>query len=59
MSYRNVSGLVFALVAIVHAVRAVRALPVVVGAGSVPIWFSWVVVVGAGALAVWAFRGRG
>ena len=59
MNYRNVSGCVFALVAIGHAVRAARALPVVIGDTAVPVWPSWVVVVGAVALSVWAFRGRG
>lgn len=59
LSYRPVSGLVFAAVAVAHAVRAVRALPVHIGDASFPVWLSWVVVAAAGALSLWAFRGRG
>lgn len=57
--YRTVSGLVFALVALMHLVRAVRGLPVVAGDWQVPVLVSWVAVAVAGGLAVWAFRSRG
>ncbi len=58
-SYRAVSGLVFALVALMHLVRAVRGLPVLVGDWQVSVAMSWAAVVVAGGLAIWAFRSRG
>ncbi len=58
-SYRKVSGVVFTIVALAHLVRAVRQMPVTIGATAAPVWISWVAVVVAGGLAVWAFRGRG
>ncbi len=57
--YRTVSGLVFALVALMHLVRAVRGLPVLVGDWQVSVAMSWAAVVVAGGLAIWAFRSRG
>jgi hypothetical protein len=57
--YPTVSGLVFALIAVLQAVRAARQMPVQIGAKSIPVWFSWVAAVVAGALAFWAFRSRG
>ena len=58
ITYRHVSGSIFAVIAILQAVRAIRAVPVQIGGTAVPILLSWVVVVVAGALSVWAFRGR-
>lgn len=58
MSYRKISGLVFAIVAIGHAARAAAALPLDIGSHSIPVWVSWVVAGGAGVLALWAFGGR-
>lgn len=58
-SHRAVSGLVFALVALMHPVRAVRGLPVLVGDWQVSVAMSWAAVVVAGGLAIWAFRSRG
>jgi hypothetical protein len=54
--YRTISGLVFGLIAVVQAIRAVRQLPVQIGSLSVPVWVSWIAVVVAGGLCVWAFR---
>lgn len=54
--YLMVSGCVFALVAVMHAWRAVAATPVVVGSTALPVWGSWVAVVVAGGLSVWGFR---
>jgi hypothetical protein len=55
-SYNLVSGVVFALVALVHLYRAVQAIPVRVGDSFMPVGFSWAAVVGAGLLSIWAFR---
>jgi hypothetical protein len=57
-SYRKISGVVFALVAIGHGARAAAAVPITVGATSVPIWISWVFCVASAALSIWALRGR-
>lgn len=54
--YQTVSGLAFGLVTLGHGIRAVRELPVQVGATSIPVWVSWVAVVVAGGLCLWAFR---
>jgi multidrug transporter EmrE-like cation transporter len=57
-AYRSVSGIVFAVVALAHLVRAIQAIPVSVGSTEFPVWLSWAAVVVAGSLSVWAFRGR-
>ena len=59
MRFHHVAATVFGLVAIGHAVRALRHLPFQVGAFAVPEWASWVGVAVAGALSVWGFRSRG
>ena len=56
--YRRTSGFIFAVVAIGHAIRALRAIPVQVGDSPFPVWLSWVFVVVAGSLSIWAFLGR-
>lgn len=56
--YRKVSGLVFALVAVGHGIRAVCGWPLIIGGTDVPIWVSWTFVAGAGLLSVWAFVSR-
>ena len=57
-SYRKISGVVFAIVAIGHGARAAMGVPITMGATSVPIWISWAAFVFAGALSVWALRGQ-
>jgi len=57
-TYTFVSGVIFGIVAIIQAVRAVSEWPVQVGPIAVPIWFSWVAVLVAGGLSAWAFRTR-
>jgi len=54
--YQTVSGLAFGLITLGQGIRAVRALPVHVGATSIPVWVSWIAVVVAGGLCFWAFR---
>lgn len=58
-SFNRVAGLVFAVVALAHAWRAVQAIPVLLGSTAVPVWISWVAVAGAGTLSIWGFRSRG
>jgi len=58
-NYNLLSGVVFGLVAMLQAVRAIAGWAVQIGSFQVPLWFSWVVVIVAGSLATWAFRSRG
>jgi len=57
--YVVVSGVVFGLVAIAQAARALGQVPVHVGSFEIPVWASWVAAVVAGSLCVWAFRSKG
>ena len=57
-SFNRVAGLAFAVVALVHAYRAVQAIPILVGSMAVPVWASWLGAAVAGALSVWGFRSR-
>ena len=54
--YRTISGIVFGLICLGHAIRAVMEVPAQLGATAIPIWVSWVAVVIAGGLCIWAFR---
>ncbi len=54
--YVVVSGVLFGVIAVVQAVRALNQWPVHVGGLDVPVWVSWVAMVVAGSLCVWAYR---
>ena len=54
--YAVVSGAVFAVVAALHALRALNQWPLSVGGLDIPVWGSWVATAVAGSLCVWAFR---
>jgi hypothetical protein len=54
--YCAVSAVLFALVALGHAVRAARGLPLVIGALEVPVMASWLVAVVGALLAIWGLR---
>ena len=54
--YAVVSGVLFAVIAVLQAGRALYQWPVHVGGVGIPVWASWVAVVVAGSLCVWAFR---
>jgi hypothetical protein len=58
--YEQVSGAVFAVIAIAQLTRALLQLPAQVGTFTIPVWFSFVAFAFMGGLAVWAFRsGKG
>lgn len=57
-AYSLVSGVVFAIVALVHLIRALAQWPAQVGTWTMPLWVSWVAFVVAGMLAAWAFTLR-
>jgi len=54
--YDVVSGVLFGVVAVIQAVRALNQWPVHVGTFEVPVWASWVAMIVTGSLCVWAFR---
>lgn len=56
--YAVVSGVLFGVIAVLQAVRAINHWPVLVGGFDVPVWVSWAAMVVAGSLCVWAFRSR-
>jgi hypothetical protein len=58
-NYPLVTGVIFGLVALLQALRAIADWSVQIGPINVPVWFSWVAAVVAGSLAIWAFRSRG
>jgi hypothetical protein len=54
-AYLVVSGIIFALVAVLHLVRLVRKTPVQLGGWVVPMNISWGGLVAAAVLCAWAF----
>lgn len=56
--YILVSGLVFGIVALAQASRALMQLPVHIGSFEIPVWASWVASAVAGGLCAWAFRSK-
>ena len=50
-SFRKTAGTVFAVVAVVHAWRAVTGWEVMIGGWAMPMWLSWLAVVLIGWLA--------
>jgi hypothetical protein len=51
-----VAGIIFSLVALLHALRLLRGWHVLIGDLSVPVWLSWLGLVIAGYLAYQGFR---
>jgi hypothetical protein len=56
-NYCGVSGVIFAIVALMHLWRYVLDLPLQIGAWQVSRGLSLIAALGAGLLAVWAFAG--
>ena len=57
-NYIAVSGLVFGVVCLAQASRALMQLPVHVGTFEIPVWASWVAAAVTGGRCVWAFRSK-
>jgi hypothetical protein len=55
-AYVQVSGVVFALVALGHLLRLVRRWPLLIAGRPLPALVSLIVLVVTGAMAVWAWR---
>jgi hypothetical protein len=49
-TFSMLTGAIFALVALLHALRIYMGWPVVVGAWAAPMWLSWIGLVFAGGL---------
>ena len=54
--YLVVSGIIFGLVAILHATRVANGWMFGLGPWMIPMWASWCGVVGPAILSVWAFK---
>ena len=57
-TFHLITGLVFAVVALVQALRLVMGWSVVIGGWNAPMWISWVAIVVAGGLSYVAFTRR-
>jgi hypothetical protein len=54
--YEQVTGVLFALIALAQLTRSILGLPAQVGSLAIPVWFSIVAFLVTGGLAIWAFR---
>jgi hypothetical protein len=54
--YGQVSGALFAIIALAQLTRSLLGLPAQVGGLAIPVWWSIVAFLVTGSLAVWAFR---
>lgn len=55
-TYYTIASVLFAVIAVGHALRALYEWEAVVGGVGIPVWFSWVAVALAGYLAVRGFQ---
>ncbi|HXH71205.1 MAG TPA: hypothetical protein VNI58_00100 [Mariprofundaceae bacterium] len=55
-AYLQISGAIFAVVALAHVVRLVMGWTVQVAGLAIPMWLSGVAIVATVTLSVWAFR---
>lgn len=55
-TFNGVAGIIFLLVAVLHALRVLYDWGALIGGWSVPMWASWIAIVIAGYLAVSAYR---
>ena len=54
-SYLRLTGVIFAIVTLGHALRLAFHWHVILAGWTVPMWLSWVAIVLAGSLSLWAF----
>jgi hypothetical protein len=57
--YEMVSGVIFAIVALVQLIRTVLGWPVQIDLFTVPVWFAAIAFLVTGGMAIWAFRFAG
>jgi uncharacterized membrane protein len=53
--YLAITACAFAVVALVHVVRAIEQWSIVIGPWSVPVAASWIAALATGGLSIWAF----
>jgi hypothetical protein len=53
-SFHLIAGTIFALVALLQALRIYMGWPVVIGGWNAPMWVSWIAIVVAGSLSYFA-----
>jgi hypothetical protein len=56
--FHRIAGAIFALIALVQALRIVLGWTVVIGSWNAPMWISWVAILIAGTLSYFAFNLR-
>ncbi len=54
--YLIISGLIFAIVALMHLCRVFTGWSFQLGTLMVPMWVSWIGAIGPAGLSIWAFR---
>jgi hypothetical protein len=54
-TYFLLSGVIFCLVALLHAIRVINGYELVIGPWNAPMFVSWIGTIGPGLLSVWAF----
>lgn len=54
--YEQISGTLFALVALAQLTRSILGWPVQIASVSIPVWVSVVALVVTGSMAIWGFR---
>ncbi len=57
-AYCRISALIFSVVALLQAYRAILGFPLHVGQFEIPVAVSWFAAAAAGAMAVWGWRQR-
>ncbi|MDQ2946262.1 MAG: hypothetical protein M3Y27_10030 [Acidobacteriota bacterium] len=57
-TYPIISGIIFAIVALLQLLRAIEQWPVQIASFAAPVWISWLAAIVTGGLSLWAFRSR-
>jgi len=55
-AYLQISGTVFAVIALLHIARLLLDWPAQLAGWDVPLWHSWLAFAATGVLSAWAFR---
>ncbi len=55
-TFSSVAGAIFAVIAVLHLLRAVMGWPASIGSFAVPMWLSWVAILVSAFLAYSAFK---
>ena len=55
-AYVYITGVIFGVVTLAHALRLIMGWPIELAGLAIPVWMSWLGILVAGALCAWAFR---